>query len=90
VKKQCCTSPKKLQTLKDSLLGDSICFLKQRWDTAGLLPQKEYNNHRKLICLGQSEAGAGLQMAEELVKRSVVSAGHRLLTHSCHHTTEVG
>jgi hypothetical protein len=87
VKKQCLTSPKKLQTLKDSLQGDNICFLGQRWDTVGLLL---YNNHSKLICLGQSEAGAGLQMEEELVKRSVVSAGHCLLTHSCHHTAEVG
>jgi hypothetical protein len=82
VKKQCFTSPKKLQTPKDSLEGDSICFLGQRWDTVGLLPQKEYNNHSKPICLGQSEAGDGLQMEEELVKMSVVSAGHRLLTHS--------
>jgi len=79
----------RLQTLKDSLQGDSICFLGQRWNTICLLPQKEYNNHRKLICLGQSEAG-GLQVAEELVKRSVVSAGHHLLTHSCRPTAEVG
>jgi len=52
--------------------------------------QKEYSNHSKLICLGQSEAGTGLQILEEVVKRSVVSAGHHLLTHSCHHMAEVG
>ena len=86
------TLSKKVSNSEVSLQDEGICFLGQRWNTAGWLPRKGCNNHSNLlhISLGQSEADNGLLTVGKTVKRSAVSPGQHLLTHSCHHTAEVG
>jgi hypothetical protein len=75
-----------------TLHGGGMCFLGQRQNTAGEIPQKVCNNHSKLlhISLGQSKADIGPQMTEDAVEISVVFPGQCLLTYGCHHVTEFG
>jgi len=82
VETQWFTMPKKVSNTEVSIQGDGICFVGQRWDTAGWLLWKECYNHRQLWHPSLAEVKQrGSCQKEHCFSRT------KLPTHSCHHTT---